>query len=37
MWLIALEAGLAFSLFAFFIWWTMFADKDEERDEDEEK
>jgi hypothetical protein len=25
MWLLALEAGVAFGLFIFIVWWTMFS------------
>lgn len=33
MWLLFLEAGLAFALFIFFVWWTMFSGRDEEEED----
>tara|TARA_R110002073_G_scaffold286193_2_gene450716 strand:- start:2644 stop:2754 length:111 start_codon:yes stop_codon:yes gene_type:complete len=35
MWVIAIEAILALSLFVFIIWWTMFSGK--KKDDDEKK
>lgn len=32
MWLLFLEAGMAFALLIFIVWWTMFSGRDEEDD-----
>jgi len=31
MWLLALEAGVAFGLFIFIVWWTMFSGRKPEQ------
>mgnify|MGYP006949112703 FL=1 len=30
MWLLFLEAGLAFGLLAFIVWWTMFSGREDD-------
>jgi hypothetical protein len=34
MWLLLVEAGVALFLLVFIVWWTMYAPKPKERDED---
>lgn len=36
MWLLFLEAGMAFALLIFIVWWTMFYGRDDE-DKDDSK
>jgi hypothetical protein len=33
MWLLFLEAGMAFSVLIFIVWWTMFSGRDEDPDD----
>jgi hypothetical protein len=37
MWLLILEAGAAFCIFAFIIWWTMFSGRKPEYSEPPQK
>jgi hypothetical protein len=40
MWLLFLEAGMAFSILIFIVWWTMFYGRDDhgiQEDEDDNK
>ena len=35
MWLLFLEAGMAFSILIFIVWWTMFSGRDDQDDNKE--
>lgn len=36
MWLLFLEAGMAFSILIFIVWWTMFSGRDAQDDLDDQ-
>jgi len=36
MWLLFLEAGMAFSILIFIVWWTMFYGRDDQDTPDEQ-